>query len=123
MRAWRRRASCATPDAPLPWLLAITRNEALRYRARDRNERAYLQAVAARVDPVPAAADPAENATDRVWIDTVVRRLSSADQRLLRLRYESDLTTAQIARRLGMPEGTVKIRLHRMRKRLRGELE
>jgi RNA polymerase sigma-70 factor, ECF subfamily len=39
------------------------------------------------------------------------------------MRYEADLTTAQIAKRLGMPEGTVKIRLHRLRTRLRGELQ
>src|SRR5256714_2456768 len=29
-RAWRKRAACRTPSAPLPWLLQITRNEAMR---------------------------------------------------------------------------------------------
>ena len=38
---------------------------------------------------------------------------------LLRLRYNEDLTQAAIARRLGIPEGTVKVRLHRVRAKLR----
>src|SRR5437588_583315 len=29
-RAWRSRGSCRTPEAPMPWCLQITRNEALR---------------------------------------------------------------------------------------------
>jgi RNA polymerase sigma-70 factor (ECF subfamily) len=122
LRAWRSRASCATADAPIPWLLAITRNEALRWKARagqsgDSFEPDALAAILG-ADPV----DPAETATDRVWLSAAIARLSPADQRLLRMRYERDLTTAQIAKRLGTPEGTVKIRLHRLRTRLRGEL-
>src|SRR5256885_7155960 len=35
-RAWRGRAACRTPAAPLPWLLQITRNEAIRLAARRR---------------------------------------------------------------------------------------
>jgi RNA polymerase sigma-70 factor, ECF subfamily len=122
LRAWRSRASCATPDAPLPWLLAITRNEALRWKARagqdgDSFDPHVLAAILG-ADP----SDPGETATERVWLTTAIKRLSPPDQRLLRMRYEGDLTTAQIAKRLGTPEGTVKIRLHRLRTRLRGEL-
>jgi RNA polymerase sigma-70 factor (ECF subfamily) len=35
------------------------------------------------------------------------------------MKYEEDLTQATIARRLGIPEGTVKVRLHRARNKLR----
>jgi DNA-directed RNA polymerase specialized sigma24 family protein len=38
------------------------------------------------------------------------------------LRYEADLEHPRIAGLLGMPEGTVKVRLHRIRQRLRPEL-
>jgi RNA polymerase sigma-70 factor (ECF subfamily) len=121
LRAWRSRASCATPDAPIPWLLAITRNEALRWKARAGHGEAFdPHALAAIVGADPA--DPAETTTDRVWLTSAIARLSPPDQRLLRMRYERDLTTAEIAERLGTPEGTVKIRLHRLRTRLRGEL-
>jgi RNA polymerase sigma-70 factor (ECF subfamily) len=45
--------------------------------------------------------------------------LSDRDRELLELRYEEDLTQKMIARRLGIPEGTVKVRLHRARNKLR----
>ena len=38
------------------------------------------------------------------------------------MRYEDDLTQAAIARSLDLPEGTVKVRLHRARNKLRGLL-
>ena len=45
--------------------------------------------------------------------------LSQRDRQLLELRYEEDLTQAAIATKLGIPEGTVKVRLHRARDKLR----
>lgn len=45
--------------------------------------------------------------------------LSDRDRLLLQMKYEEDLTQAAIARRLGIPEGTVKVRLHRARNKLR----
>ena len=51
-----------------------------------------------------------------------IEELAPRDALLLRLRYERDLTQARLARIAGMPEGTVKIRLHRIRGRLRERL-
>jgi RNA polymerase sigma-70 factor (ECF subfamily) len=52
-------------------------------------------------------------------LQAALRRLSVRDRRLLAMRYVEDLTQAAIARRLGIPEGTVKVRLHRARNKLR----
>jgi len=52
-------------------------------------------------------------------IHAALERLSERDRRLLEMKYEEDLTQAMIAARLGIPEGTVKVRLHRARNRLR----
>lgn len=52
-------------------------------------------------------------------LQAALRRLSERDRRLLAMRYVEDLTQAAIARRLGIPEGTVKVRLHRARNKLR----
>ena len=52
-----------------------------------------------------------------------MRTLADGDRRVLHLRYAEDLTQAEVARRLGLPEGTVKVRLHRARGRLRRVLE
>jgi RNA polymerase sigma-70 factor (ECF subfamily) len=39
------------------------------------------------------------------------------------LRYWADLTQPEVARLTKLPEGTVKVRLHRARQRLRAALE
>ena len=119
-RAWRNRHRCRTPEAPLPWLLAITRNEALRIRGRA-SQRAQVE---------PAEREPGgdedpllESAPLRADLTRVLAGLPDHDRRLLEMRYGEDLTQESVAGRLGIPEGTVKVRLHRLRARLRGELE
>jgi RNA polymerase sigma-70 factor (ECF subfamily) len=120
LRAWRNRARCRTPEAPLPWLLAITRNEALRIRGRPTG--------ATPDDPAEqeqrGTPDPlVETAPVRVDLLRALTELPEKDRRLLQMRYGEDLTQASVARRLGIPEGTVKVRLHRLRARLRVALE
>jgi RNA polymerase sigma-70 factor (ECF subfamily) len=121
LRGWRRRADCKTPDAPLPWLLAITRNEALRYGARPQHASEIAVEDPSAWDASPAAAD-GDPIVDRLNVQAALARLDDQDRRLLRMRYENDLTQTEIARRLGVPEGTVKVRLHRLRHHLRGEI-
>jgi RNA polymerase sigma-70 factor (ECF subfamily) len=118
IRAWRNMAKCRTPGAPLPWLVQITRNEAMRLAARRQRRRASEFP-----DELADALAP-DNELDRM-IETVATEQALAvlrpDERtLIRLRYEEDLTQGQVAARLGVPEGTVKVRLHRVRARLRG---
>jgi RNA polymerase sigma-70 factor (ECF subfamily) len=120
LRAWRNRGRCRSPEAPLPWLLAITRNEALRIRGR---------ATGRRQDELPedecdGTQDPlVESAPSRVDLLRVLTELPERDRRLLQMRYGEDLTQASVATRLGIPEGTVKVRLHRLRAQLRVALE
>lgn len=125
MRAWRRRAACRGEDH-LPWMRQIARNEALRLidRRRTRSERELLDddRVLAGV-PDTAAEEATEDLLRRLQVGEVVGRLSVDDRRLLALRYAKDLSQPEVARMLGIPEGTVKVRLHRLRGRLRKELE
>jgi len=55
---------------------------------------------------------------DAVLVADLLSSLGERDRELLVLRYLEDQTQPQIAARLGMPEGTVKVRLHRLRRRL-----
>lgn len=125
MRAWRRRATCRGADR-LPWMRQIARNEALRLleRRRLRTERELLddETILARV-PDEEAEEEREALLLRLHVGKVLERLSVDDRRLLALRYEGDLSQPEVARMLGIPEGTVKVRLHRLRGRLRKELE
>lgn len=109
MRAWRRRATCR--DAPGPWIRAIARNEALRAIARRRDE-APLEDVAELAGDAPAGDDSRD-------LRAAVGALDHGDRVLLLLRYWADLTQPEVARATALPEGTVKVRLHRARQRLR----
>ena len=114
LRAWRRRSTLREADRRNQWLATIVRNEAFRQHAR------------VRPDPI-ATIETQEGAEDAQVVGTVERadlhaaldRLSDKDRQLLELRYNEDLTQSAIARRLGIPEGTVKVRLHRARNKLR----
>jgi RNA polymerase sigma-70 factor (ECF subfamily) len=118
LRAWRNSHLCRTPDAPLAWLLQITRNEALRV-LRKNAQRGGRDGFAGE----PASDDPAVALAERVDIRRVLAGLSHDDRRLLQLRYTDDMTQPGMAAALGIPEGTVKVRLHRLRSRLRVALE
>jgi len=117
LRAWRRRSTLRDGARRKEWLGTIVRNEAFRQHSR------------VRPDPVDTAED-SEGAEDEQILSTVERadlhaalkRLSERDRKLIELRYEEDLTQEAIARRLGVPDGTVKVRLHRLRSRLRKEI-
>lgn len=125
MRAWRRRATCRGADH-VPWMRQIARNEALRLleRRRTRAERELLDDETILAGVVDGDAEQErEELLLRLEVGKVVERLSVDDRRLLALRYEGDLSQPEVARTLGIPEGTVKVRLHRLRGRLRKELE
>ena len=114
LRAWRRRSTLREPDRRNQWLATIVRNEAFRQHAR------------VRPDPTDTI-ETSEGAEDARVIATVeladlhpaLKKLSEKDRDLLEMRYQEDLTQGAIARKLGIPEGTVKVRLHRARNKLR----
>lgn len=117
IRAWRRRASLRDGHRRDDWLRRIARNEAMRL-----HDRRALDIVSE--EPMRGSAPDPE--LQRMIEDSPVREavaiLSGPDRELLGLRYEEDLTQGAIADRLGVPEGTIKVRLHRARAKLRGAL-
>jgi RNA polymerase sigma-70 factor (ECF subfamily) len=118
VRAWLRRDACRSPEAPLPWLLEITRNEARRVLGRQ-GRLGSLEPL----DPATREDDALAGAAVRLTVQQALGTLAEPDRRVLHLRYAEDLTQVEVARRLGLPEGTVKVRLHRARGRLRRALE
>jgi RNA polymerase sigma-70 factor (ECF subfamily) len=114
LRAWRRRSTLRDAARRNQWLAAIVRNEAFRLRARARPEPSEL------IEALEGAEDEHVVAVvERADLQAALRRLSPRDRLLLGMRYGEDLTQPAIARRLGIPENTVKVRLHRARDRLR----
>jgi RNA polymerase sigma-70 factor, ECF subfamily len=117
VRAWRFRSSVRRGERLDAWLAVIVRNEAARHRTRlvpepvpdvDRG----LGVEDERLTAVAAAAD----------VRSALGRLNADERMLLELRYTRDLTQPAIAKELALPEGTVKVRLHRARSKLRQAL-
>jgi RNA polymerase sigma-70 factor (ECF subfamily) len=114
LRAWRRRSTLREADRRNQWLATIVRNEAFRQHARVRPD------PTATIETYEGVEDPQVVATvERADLHAALKVLSDRDRQLLELRYNEDLTQEAIARRLGIPEGTVKVRLHRARNKLR----
>jgi RNA polymerase sigma-70 factor (ECF subfamily) len=65
-----------------------------------------------------------ESATiERLGVAAVVSRLDDRDRDLVALRYGADLSSREIGTVLGMTTAAVDVALHRLRERLRRELE
>jgi RNA polymerase sigma-70 factor (ECF subfamily) len=118
-RAWRKRHSCQQPNAPEAWVAQIARREALRLVARRRP----LAELDVREHEARDLAEGPEAGVGAMDLRRALRVLPAEDRRLIGLRYVADLTQPQVAEALDVPEGTAKIRLHRVRKRLRDMLE
>ena len=59
---------------------------------------------------------------DRVAVRGAVAGLDERERAIVLLHYEHDMTVASIARTIGVPVGTVKVKLQRIRGKLRGHL-
>jgi RNA polymerase sigma-70 factor (ECF subfamily) len=114
LRAWRRRSTLRDAERRNQWLATIVRNEAFRAHARVKPD------LTATVELLEGAEDEQVlAAVETADLHAALAGLSERDRQLLEMRYGEDLTQATIARRLGIPEGTVKVRLHRARDKLR----
>ena len=114
LRAWRRRSTLRDPRSRKQWLSTIVRNEAFRHYSRPRAD------PTDEIEQFEAQDDEQVGATvDRADLQAALGELSERERALLSLRYEEDLTQPAIAARLGIPEGTVKVQLHRARLKLR----
>jgi RNA polymerase sigma-70 factor, ECF subfamily len=120
IRAWRHRGSCRDKGDPRPWVAAIARREALRRAANARGEDGSRPLVA---ETDPGAHEQIERAPLRLDVSRAVSGLTPVERELIDLRYRRDLTHRAVADELGMPEGTVKVRLHRLRGLLRERLQ
>jgi RNA polymerase sigma-70 factor, ECF subfamily len=117
VRAWRKRGSLRKSEARKSWLGTIVRNEALREFARKRPAPTDL------IEVIHGCDDDRVLATvERADLHAALERLNKRDRQLVRLRYDEDMTQEAIAHRLGIPLGTVKVRLHRVRAKLRREI-
>ena len=119
-RAWRYRKSCRDERDPRPWVAAIARREAVSRAATAGGEGGSRPELA---EMDPQAHDQIERTPLRLDVSRVICSLAPDDRQLIDLRYRRDLTHRAVAAELGMPEGTVKVKLHRLRGILKERLQ
>lgn len=124
---WRKRARIRIVDGSvLPWLLATTSYVAKNSQRSRRRYQRLLHRIPYDED-VPDHADEVARAMDSLKISQHVRdallQLNQREASAVVLCVVHELPIAEAAVVLGVPEGTVKSRLSRVKARLRGELQ
>jgi len=103
------------------WLLLQVRARSIdRVRHEQRRATVAVEPDALESSPAP---DDAWRQLEREHLEAVLRKLADRDRELLELAYFEGYTQAEIARRLGMPLGTVKRRTFDALRTLRAHLE
>lgn len=123
---WRKRDKVRVVEGSvLPWLLATT-SFAAKNSLRSRRRYQKLLSRIPRDGDVPDHADEVAQAMDSMRISRSVRdallELNPRDASVVVLCVIQELPTAEAAVVLGIPEGTVKSRLSRVKTKLRGTL-
>ena len=120
LAAWRRFADLRDPARFDAWFHRILVNECrdrLRGRARHGRDRQLVELEN------PQVSDASEATAVQDALGRALAALTPDQQVVVSLRFHEDLTVPGIARMLGIPEGTVKSRLHHAMGRLRTALE
>lgn len=115
--AWRHLRDVRHPDRVRSWLLTLSANEARRLMRRQRRR----SEAEARASP-PADGDASLDTDEFADLSRALGRLSPEGRELLGLRYGVGLTSVEIATHLGLSSGAVRVRLTRILRQLRREL-
>ncbi|WP_431220371.1 RNA polymerase sigma factor [Leifsonia xyli] len=122
LEAWRKRESVRVVDGSIIGWLLVTTNYIARNHERGlrryRTALAKLPAPAPQEDHAPGVDDSLDGAGRDREVREAFAKLSKRDQDVITLCVLEELTIAQAAEALGVPEGTVKSRLSRARARL-----
>ncbi len=116
------------PESLMAYMCKIIRNISItRLRKREARQRncggTVLLDELAECLPDPSASDPADDLDLRNALDGFLRALSEEDRVIMLRRYYDGDDIRTIASALCLREGTVRVRLHRLRERLRVHLQ
>jgi RNA polymerase sigma-70 factor (ECF subfamily) len=120
IRAWRHLPQLTADDRPVrPWLFRVARNLLT-----DADRAARARPVTA-PEPADVAGDDAglDQILDRQLVTNALQHLSPAHRTVLVETFYHDRTLATVARRLGIPDGTARSRLHYALHALRKQIQ
>ena len=118
VQAWGKWESLRDPGRFEPWFDRILVNTC---RNRLRSKRWLVADISAEV--TLATSDPVGPTEDREVIGAAIAGLTPDHQVVVALRFYRDLSVGDIASRLGIPEGTVRSRIHYALRRLQEAIE
>jgi RNA polymerase sigma-70 factor, ECF subfamily len=118
VQAWRKWDTLRDRSRFEPWFDRILVNT-----CRNRLRSTRRQATDISAEVAIATGDHASRIEDRDVVGAAIAALSPDHQVVVALRYYRDLTVDEIARRLGVPSGTVQSRLHYALKHLRAAID
>lgn len=110
-KAWMKRKKLKDEQAFAPWLIRITINCCMDELRRKK-----------RIFPVEALREEAAQemqSNDRIDLEQAMDRMKTKYRHVVMLKYYQDMTTAEIAKVLRKPEGTIKTWLREGLKQLR----
>ena len=116
------KSAPAEQGALRPWLARVVHNFA-RQSKRSEENRARREEESARRERSPSASETAERLEAQRVLVEALEALAEPYRTAVTLRYLEGLSSAQIARKLGVPAGTVRWRLKQGLDELRARLE
>lgn len=120
---WRGAKGYRADAVPGAWIWGIARRQAALWMRRNGRSGTMLEQEMEHAPERAGTEDVPASAARRVDIDRALEKLESGEQRkLARLIFFEDRSVAEAAASLGIPEGTVKSRLYRVRRLLRESL-
>ena len=116
--AWRRLDEVPPDEQARPWLFGVARRVLANYYRGEHRRLALGERLRTSLHEV--VPPPQVGAT---VVEIAMERLSPDDRELLRLVAWEDLAREEIAMVLQVPRATVRVRLHRARRRLLAEMQ
>jgi RNA polymerase sigma-70 factor, ECF subfamily len=122
LAVYMRIGALSNPRAFRTWLFQTTRHRAIDFLRSRKRERELFEEAAREID-FANAPDEGIGGLDQSSVAAALKDLSPAQREVLLLRYEEDMTYAQIAVIVGCSIGTVRSRLHHAKLRLQDAIE
>jgi RNA polymerase sigma-70 factor, ECF subfamily len=122
LAVYRRIGGLTNPRAFRTWLFQTTRHRAIDFLRSRKRERDLLEDAAHEIE-IAHAPDEGIGGLDQSSIAAALGELSPVQREALLLRYQEEMTYAQIAVIVGCSIGTVRSRLHHAKQRLQDAME
>jgi RNA polymerase sigma-70 factor, ECF subfamily len=119
--AWQKLDAIPTGERARLWLFGVARNLLLKGASRRRSGHALAERLAQELRSAQPPDAPSDDARSGALL-VALTALPERDREILMLTAWEGLTPKQIAAVLGAPVNLVRVRLHRARTRLKGDL-